>query len=246
MCQKATEAGAKGFAIYEMTSSLSNMIFSRGGDVISADGKKATFNSAAGVESLKQVQDLVKKGYAYQVAEAYGDQTDFTAGKVLFTFGSSAGLPYYRTGIKDSKAPFEWGVAAMPHGAQVKQAVVDIYGPSICVFKTKPEKQLAAWLFLRWFTQTEQTSQWAQVANYFPMRKSALETETFKKFLAAEPNYSKALALLPQGKGEPTISAWSDIRGFMADAYTAVINGEDPQKALDAAATKADAKLAGK
>ena len=71
-----------------------------------------------------------------------------------------------------------------------------------------------------------------------------MNVASFKAFVDKDPNYATALALLPYGAGEPRVGAWSDIRGVVADAYTAVINGEDPQTALDAAAVEADALLA--
>jgi ABC-type glycerol-3-phosphate transport system substrate-binding protein len=245
MCERAAKAGSKGFAIFEMTSSFSNMVFSRGADVISADGKRATYNGPEGVEALTLIRDLVRKGCAYQAKDQYGDQADFIAGQVLFNFGSSAGLPYYRTGIQSSKKPFEWGVAAMPHGKQVERPVVDLYGPSIAVFKGRPEKQLAAWLFLRWFTQAEPGARWAQVTGYFPIRRSSLEVASLKQYIQKEPNYARALSLLPYGVGEPRVAAWSEIRGLISDAYSAVIRGADPKKTLDKSVEKANALLAG-
>jgi len=180
MCKAATdkEAGTFGYAIAPGASLFANMVWSRGGEILSADGKEVRFTEEPGIETLRFIKKLVDEGLAYQIAERYGDQTDFAQEKVLFTFGSTAGLPYYAKAITDEatgKFRFEWSIAPMPH--ETPEPVVDMYGPSICVFKTTPEKQLASWLFLKWFTAPEQTARWAIATGYFPVRKSAAESE---------------------------------------------------------------------
>ena len=64
-------------------------------------------------------------------------------------------------------------------------------------------------------------------------------------FIAANPLYGQAFDWLQYGKNEPTIAAWNPIRGFIADALTAVANGTAPQDALNTATDKANAALAG-
>jgi len=97
MCIAATDeaAGTSGYALSVSASTLAGWIWSRGGDVIAADGETAVFNSPAGVETLAFLKELIDGGYAYQIAERYGDQTDFANEKALFAIGSTAGLPYY-------------------------------------------------------------------------------------------------------------------------------------------------------
>jgi len=248
MCIKATdpEAGTAGYALAVSASTFCGWVWSRGGDILSADGKTAIFNGPEGVEALTFLKELVDGGYAYQIAERYGDQTDFANQKALFTFGSTAGLPYYAKAIKDENTGeprFEWSVAPFPHSTP--DPVVDIYGPSICVFKTTPEKQLASWLFIRWFTQRENNVKWAEVANYFPIRKSAVESEEMQAYMEKNPQYKKAFGFLKWGRGEPSVAAYQTIRGLIADAITAVVTGQKtPQEALDYAVSEANAALA--
>jgi multiple sugar transport system substrate-binding protein len=112
------------------------------------------------------------------------------------------------------------------------------------VFKTTPEKQLASWLFIRWFTQPENTARWAMVANYFPVRQSSIDLPEMTEYLAANPVYEKAFELLVYGKAEPAVAAWSQIRGVINNATVAVINGADPKTTLDAAVQEANQLLA--
>ena len=241
MCKAATdkEAGTFGYAIAPGASLFANMIWSRGGEILSADGKEVRFTEEPGIETLKFIKKLVDEGLAYQIAERYGDQTDFANEKVLFTFGSTAGLPYYAKAVEGR---FEWSIAPMPH--ETPEPVVDMYGPSICVFKTTPEKQLASWLFLKWFTAPKQTARWAIATGYFPVRKSAAESEVMKEHFAKNPLYEKAFSFLPYAKTEPTIAGWQTVRDALYNAMVAVIAGEKtPEEALAEAATEAEAVI---
>jgi multiple sugar transport system substrate-binding protein len=245
MCKAAQAAGKKGYAISVSASTFSGWVFSRGADVITPDGKSPTLNTPQAVDAMTWLKDLVDNGCAYQIAQAYADQTDFANGNVLFTFGSTAGLPYYQAAIIDkdtNKLRFDWSIAPMPHSTP--QPVVDMYGPSWTIFKSTPEKQLAAWEFLKWFTETDQTAKWSAMTGYFPMRKSALNTEVVKAQLEKLPQYQKAFDFLQYAKSEPNIATWEAVRSIIQDAETAVIAGTmTPQQALDDAQTKAQAAM---
>jgi multiple sugar transport system substrate-binding protein len=240
MCKAASKANAKGYAISISASTFASWVFTRGGEVISADGKTALINQKPGVDALTFLKDLVDNGCAYQIAAAYADQTDFANGQAMFTFGSSAGLPYYAAAIIDkatNKPKFNWSIAMMPNTGK---PVVDMYGPSWTVFKSTPEKQLAAWQFLKWFTQADQTARWSIATGYFPVRKSAADSTTIKDQFTKDPNYKKAFDFLQYAKGEPTVAGWDPVRSAIQDAETAVVTGKAaPQAALDDAAKKA-------
>ncbi len=248
MCMAATdtEAGTSGYALSVSASTFAGWLWSRGGELLTPDGKTAIFNSAEGVEALTFLKELFDGGYAYQIAERYGDQTDFANEVALFAFGSTAGLPYYAQAVEDEETgepKFKWSVAPMPHSTV--DPVVDIYGPSICVFKTTPEKQLASWLFIRWFTEKDPNVRWAQEANYFPIRRSAAESAEMQAYMEKWPQYKTAFGFLEWGKGEPVVPAYQDMRGLIGDAITAVVTGmATPQEALDFAVEEANALLA--
>ena len=134
-------------------------------------------------------------------------------------------------------------MAPFPH--DTPEPVVDVYGPSVTIFKTTPERELAAWLFVRWFTEKDQTARWAMDSNYFPVRRSAAESEAMQAYFNKNPLYKKAFDFLPYGRTEPTIAGWQSVRDALGNAIVAVISGEQtPQEALDAAAAAAQEALA--
>jgi len=225
----AYSGGASNFATY---------VFTRGGDIIK-DGK-AVFNSPAAVEAMTLLQRMFQEGTAYQPAEKYGDQTDVSSNKAAFALGSTAGLKYWVSAFETNAPDSEWGIIPPPH--DTPDPVVDIYGPSVCVFKTTPERQLASWLFIRWFTEKEQTAKWAEDSSYFPVRASAAAEMT--DFFASKPMYAQAWSWVKYGRTEPNIPGWQEVRGIIGDAMTAIINGADVQTTLDKAVEDANAALA--
>ena len=240
MCKAATDeaAGTAGYCISPSASTFAGWVWTRGGEILSADGKSVVFQEE-GTEALTFLKKLVDEGLAYQQAERYGDQTDFANEKVVFTFGSTAGLPYYAKAVEGR---FDWSIAPLPH--ETATPIVDMYGPSITVFKTTPEKQLASWLYLKWFTAPEQTAEWAITTGYFPVRKTAAESEAMKAHFAETPLYEKAFSFLPYAKTEPTIAGWQAVRDALYNAIIGVISGErTPEEAIAEAVAEAEAVI---
>ena len=223
-------------------STFATWVFSRGGDVVSADGKTVAFDKQAGVDTMQFMGDLFTKKYAILQAKAYQDQTDFSLGKVVFTYGSTAGLPYYASAIKDAKDVVkDWGIAPAPHST--KDPVVDLYGPSVAILKTNPDKQQAAFLWLKFLMDKDPNAEWVKATSYFPARAST--KDALADFIKANPLYGNAYGWLQYGRGEPTMAAWNPIRNFIGDAQVAVANGKmSAADAIKDAAKKSNDALA--
>ncbi len=210
--------------------------------MLSPDSKTVAFNSQAGLDTLNFLNQLFQQKYATVIAKSFQDQTDFSLGKIAFAFGSTAGLPYYKKAIDQAGKVTNWGIAPGPH--TTPNPVVDAYGPSVTIFKTTTEKERAAFTFLKWLMSTDTNASWAKATSYFPARQST--KAALSDFIKANPLYGQAFDWLQYGKQEPTVAAWNPIRGYIADALTAIANSAaSPQDALNTAATKANSALAG-
>lgn len=228
---------------YEMNTDASRFagwIFSRGGNLINSGGETVAFDSQTGLDTMNFINDMFRNNYAIVIGKAFQDQTDFALGKIAFTFGSTAGLPYYKSAISDAGKVKNWGIAPDPH--TTPNPVVDVYGPSVTIFKTTTAKERAAFVFLKYLMSTQADSQWVQATSYFPARQST--KAALSDFIKANPLYGDALDWLQYGRTEPNIAAWNPIRGYIADAMTAVANGKaSPEGALKDAANKANAAI---
>lgn len=219
-----------GYLIRTDASNIAAGTFAQGGDLFT-DGA-FVYNSPATVTYIKFMVDLYNQGCAGLIAEQYGDQNAFTAGKALFFMGSTSGLPFVRSGIEDAFAePFEWGVTYIPY-AEVP--VANVYGASVSIPKTTPEAELAAWLFVRWFTEPEQQAGWAQASNYFPVRYST--GEFMSAIFADLPQFEEAWNLL-QGETmvEPQLASYDVIRDEAEATFeNLLVSGGDVETALTA------------
>lgn len=231
MCEAATDPAADkyGYAIRTDASNVYAMIISRGGEIQTFDGYD--YDSPEAAASMELMKELYDNGYGIKIAEAYGDQTDFANRKVLFTMGSTSGLPYYARAIDGSEmGPFEWSVAPLPHTTDVP--VVDVYGASLSVPKSTPEKQLAAWLFIRWMSGPEQQATWVRASNYFPVRKST--AAQLDDYFAENPQYEDAFEILTSSvtKAEPPFAGYDEVRDAAAAAFNAILDGADIEDTL--------------
>jgi len=220
-------------------SRFATFAFSRGGNIINETGTGYVFNDAAGLEALTFLKDLDDRGCAAVVTESYGDQSDFGAGRVLFTISSISGLPYYGQAVGEG-AGFNWSVNPPPHSTATPR--LNIYGASQAIFVSTPEEQLAAWLFTKWLSEPEQQATWASSTGYFPTRQAAADLLT--GYFAENPTYAKAFTFMAMDYGvESPVAGYDECRAAIAEMLIAVMAGEDAQTQLDATVSACDEYL---
>ena len=219
------------YAFIPNASTYATWVWSRGGKYSSDDERTAAFGDAAGIDTLKWLKNQAEKQWAYQPAGAFGDTTDFGNGKVAFTFSSSSGLPYYSDAVSGSDHPFEWSIAPYPAGPSGTK-VVNSVKTSMAILKSTPEKQRAAWLWIKFMLGLEGGTQWALSTAYFPTVKSTLEklyAMDESTATAANPDFAKILEkykLASQfadlGRPDPISPAWQGARTIVENMVTAV------------------------
>ena len=228
------------YAVQPSPDSFIPLVWSRGGDVISADFKKATFNAPEGVAALTFDVNNIKNKVAY-VSKGFDWQNDFGAKKVAMSpVTTIAGDPFIANAVKDA---FEIGMAPVPTapGKPVKSL---FSGTNLAIMKSTPEKQQAAWDFIKWLTETKQSAYWTVQTNYLPVRKSALNEQIVKDYIARTPRFQVALDLIPTGAPGISVAGWAEARTYLQDAVTSADSLTiDPKQALDEAAAKADEAL---
>jgi multiple sugar transport system substrate-binding protein len=213
-----------GYQLSTDASRFASWTFAFGGDIFDYDANQYTLNSPAAVEAVTFLKGLFEDGCAGEIFERFGDQTNFGNGVTLFTVGSSSGIPFYASAV-EAGAGFDWSVAAVPHVTE--QPVQNIYGASVSIPRTTPEQELAAWLFVKYYTSPEVQARWALASQYFPVRQSALEVEELATFLAEDETYSTAFGLLEFTKAEPSVPGYDPVRDQISRTLTAIVTGTD-------------------
>jgi multiple sugar transport system substrate-binding protein len=215
-----------------------NLLLQNGGSFLDSTGQRVAFNSPEGVEALAFMKELLAGDVGF-IASGYEYQNDFLANKVGMIEGSTVSLAFIK-----GKFDFALGIAALPAG---KKPGVTIAGTNVVLFKkSSPREQAAAWTFIKWFTDTDQTARWAAGTSYVPVRRSAFETDVLKEQFDQYPGLRDAFSQLEYASFEPKVAGWYAGRRYLDErAIEAVLRGDaDIKEALDRAAHKADAEIA--
>jgi ABC-type glycerol-3-phosphate transport system substrate-binding protein len=244
VCKKFT-GDTKGYAIGISASTFMAMVYSRGGRLLDDDGTTWRFNEQAGQDQLALLQSLVASGCAYLVDKPYADQSDFGAGRAVFTIDASSGFSYY-SDLVNQGGRFNWGIAALPHATGAAPATT-LSGSNLTILRSTPERQLATWLFIKYATSRDATAGWAAATGYLPVRQSALGAPAMANQLAVQPAYRVAAITLPQtARPEPSIRGTTETRKFIEDALFIAVTDprRTPRELLDDAVRQANAASA--
>ena len=228
-----------GYSVRTDASNVFALAASQGGSILAFGGQGYKFNTPELKASFDLFQKMYKEGIVKKIAEAYGDQTDFGNYRVLFTMGSTSGIPFYDDAVKKGKdGAFDWSVAAIPY--TTAKPVVDVYGASVSIPKTTAERQLGAWLFTKWFSEPAQQYRWLELSNYFPVRKSV--AASMGDYLKKNPKFKDAWDLLNASTttAEPPFAGYDLVRDAASQAFTAILDGADVTKTLSDLDVKAN------
>jgi multiple sugar transport system substrate-binding protein len=232
-------ANSIGYELSVDASRFASWTFAFGGDVFDYEANEFTYDSEAAVEAMSFLQGLFNDGCAAGVTESFGDQTNFGAGTTLFTVGSSSGLPFYASAIEEG-SNHNWTVGAIPHTTE--EPVVNIYGASVSIPATTPEQELAAWIFLKYYTEADVQAEWAQASNYFPVRASV--AEGLADYFAENEAYAAGFELLEYGTTEPPVPGYDFVRDLIENEMAAIMDGADVVETLTEATEEANEILA--
>jgi multiple sugar transport system substrate-binding protein len=122
--------------------------------------------------------------------------------------------------------------------------VTVMFGGNLTLFKTTPLEQAAAWEWIKFFLDRDQTVAWAIKSGYLPLRKSAADHADLKAHWEKEPQAAQAFQLTPYARPEPALPAWQDLREILETALAAVVTARASAKAtLEDAARQANRLL---
>jgi ABC-type glycerol-3-phosphate transport system substrate-binding protein len=209
-----------------------NLLHQAGGTLIDEEGRP-TLNSAMGVEALSYVTDMMFKDKSVYLVREYEGQNDFLAGVVAMYEGSSVSI----THMRQQPINFNIGYAPLPTYRTAQSAVS---GANIVIFKSGDRKrERAAWEFIKWFTDTDQTARWSVATSYMPVRRSAMNSDIIVSFLKKNPQYKGIYEQLETAVYEPQTAAWfkarPELKGYLEKAMR---DQSSPREALDGAAKK--------
>lgn len=207
-----------------------NFLTAKGGDLFNADTTKTVVNSKEGIDALTYFVDLIHKykvdALDLQPRDSHGFAQNTTA---MFGRGSWV-IPF----LKDAAPNLNYGVGIFPGKSE---PFVD----GICV-GAKSGNAKAAWTFISWLMHdTKVFGEYEQVRGAPPLLKGVADMPYFQNNKQLEVFAQQPLWPVPQNdKFEEAKSVLGDY--LEKAAYQKLT----PKEALDQAASKMDAALAGK
>lgn len=215
------------------------MVFESGGKILSEDGKELALNNEAGKEALNLWLDMLKDGSmrtppgekynAWDVAKQ-----DFINGNIAMTYLTTGWLKMFQ-----ETAEFDVGAGFLPANESYG---VPTGGTNLAMLsKASDEEKEAAWKFMQWMTDTEQTIQWSKGSGYMPVTTDALSSDEMKAFYAEYPNFEVAVDQLEYAKPRPMVPGYKELQEvIMNEVKSAVLGKSTVDEALQNATEKAE------
>ncbi|MEK5039776.1 ABC transporter substrate-binding protein [Sporosarcina sp. FSL K6-3457] len=204
----------------------------------SGDATEALFNGAEGLNVFNFLDTMNKAGTFGNFGTNWDDiRAAFASEKVAMYMDSSAGV----AGAINT-APFDVGVAYIPHADEVQRNGVVIGGASLWMSKGIAEnEQQAAWEFMKYLTTPEVQAKWHLDTGYFAINPKAYDEENVKAKWEEFPQFKVTVdqlqdtvpGLATQGA---LISVFPESRQQIVTALEDLYQGKAPQEVLDQAA----------
>ena len=200
---------------------------------------KPDFNSPQAQQAMQYLLHLYQSG-ALKLGTNYPGQTALGAGHSGFDLSTIASYYYNEQAIGGK---FKMGVAALPQGPAGQGNVMQ--GTNLVIFsKATPTQQQAAWTFMKWLTEPQQTAYWASHTGYLPVRQSAIPL--MSSYYATHPYQKIAADALAEAKPTPPYVGMDQAIAALGNALQAVLTDHTPiPVALSKAQTQAEAALSG-
>lgn len=187
-----------------------------------------SFNNTCVADAVQTYQTGIDEGWARVAGEDGYLSGPFGNGDLAFNIGSTAGASFIESGV-DGK--FEYTTASYP------ASIVPQQGTNLTVFNTAtPEEQFAAYTYIKYLVEDENTATWAVETGYLPVTEGAYDTETYTNYLASNPaaqatvdQLDKMSVIVPVFGGSNEIYS-VNVNDFMSAVLEA---GADVQTELD-------------
>ena len=218
-----------------------SVVWSSGGELMSQDLKKVTF-AEPGTQVLQMWADMIHKEKVARMltGETAGElrAQELIGGRCAFFLNSTAGLGRFIRDVKE----FELGTAFMPYTEGYANAVPTGGAAAAIPAKAAPEKQKAAFEFVKWWVNPEQGAFWSQNTGYFPIRKSSVELLTQQGYYRERPQFKTTLDQLQFAREAPASPHWPAITKEITKGLDEIlVNNVPAAQALKKAQERAQA-----
>ena len=230
---------------FEHWRAMGDKLYVNNGNGRSSRATKSVLNDALSRELFAWMNGMVKDGLAetnpVTGAERYADVLGIPTNVHAMAFDTSAvlGTAYdlLSSGAYPGVGVADLGVGPMP-GPKGKGGVTVQGGGLFMVNKSSPEKQAAAWQYLKFLDTTPSQVTFATGTGYIPITKASAASPDMKAFWAQNPGYKVAYDQLLTGAVDAAtvgavIGPYKDAQAAMVDAENSMfLEGKSPDAAV--------------
>ena len=184
-----------------------------GGEVVK-DGN-FTFTDKGNQTTLEFLKKLYDDNCAFISTEPT-PYAAFAARSALFITADLAEIGYQNLSFEQAGNKDQWTVIPFP--GQKNQLVAE--GPYFAVLTSTPEKQLAAWLFVRWLLSTENQVSWVKATGMFPLRLSAYGA--LIDYGSSHKQWQTASGYMDELSLQPALASWRKARLVLGDGAESI------------------------
>lgn len=236
------KTGKYGLSQFSYIWTFEAFMMEHGSSVLNEDETAANLNSAEAKNIISFFKELKEDGSAHLISSAESDklQADIMGQDAAIWFGSTGDLTNALKISKDNG--FEVDTAFIPKDVQYG---VPTGGCNLIMTTNITDKEkAAAWEFINWMTETEQTIKASTNTGYLPSRISAKDSAPMLALYEKIPQFKVALDQLSYSTGRPMNPGYTEATKAIQDALDAMwVNDQDTDEALEALETKVNALL---
>jgi multiple sugar transport system substrate-binding protein len=203
-----------------------------GGTPYSADGRRVTYDSPAGVAAVQWYVDLITKEKVSELGFLTDGVTAFRSGRAAMTIDGS-----FRLGAFDGQKGLDYGVAELP-AHDGKRSNFASYWANGITSKAKGPKLEAAAKFLAFITTPAAMELWMRTVGELPARVALAQTDAVKN----DPKYGPFVRGLSYAVATDFVDETTQ-RKVMMDMIDVILLKHTPTAEAVAAAAKEEQKL---
>lgn len=172
----------------DISTDIAPWVKQAGGEVIDEAADKINFDTPETKEAVEFINGMIQDKTARLAGEDKNSNVPLTQGRAAFCVASTSAIPYIKADMPEGTNWFASPLPSYKYDAQL------YYGTNVTAFNTSDDQEkLGAWLFMKHLTSTEMTAEFAQSTGYIPVRYSAQEVDSYKKFIEENPINGVAL-----------------------------------------------------
>ena len=164
------------------------------------------------IDAFKYLRELAEAGCSWQGSS--DPITSFAKREALFVNVSLNDLPTVARAFVAAENRDVWKVLPFPNG---EDGVIAVYGSSYVILQSTEEKQMAAWLFVRWLLEKEQDARWVEATHNFTLHTSTVDL--LGDYEKNHAQWRQAVDLIPLGELQPQLGSWRTIKLVLGDGF---------------------------